>query len=233
MPSLTPLVFIPGLLCNQTLWNGQVAGLSPFVDMVFADVTKQETIAEMAAAVLKQAPAYFSLAGFSLGSQVALEIMRTCPDRVERLALLSATHGGMLPAVANSIRHAIETIEQGGFSSYLEAIYPTYVSAAHGIDLALKRCFIEMAWAVGEEAGLRQMRALLAIKGPFSNLDQICCPTVIIGGRDDHRTTPAAHEMLAQEIPGSELVLVEGAAHFAPLESPDIVTEAIRRWAIR
>jgi pimeloyl-ACP methyl ester carboxylesterase len=116
---------------------------------------------------------------------------------------------------------------------YLETIYPSYVSAAHAVDPALKRCFIEMAQAVGEEAGLRQMRALLAIKGPFSNLDQIHCPTVIIGGREDHRTTPAAHEALAQEIPGSELVLVEGAGHFTPLESRDTVTEALRRWVIR
>src|ERR1700678_2859169 len=149
MPSLTPIVFIPGLFCNQALWNAQVTALSPFADIVFADVTKQDTIAATAAAAFKQAPARFSLAGFSLGSQVALEIMSTCPDRVEPLALLSASHGGVLPAVADSIRHAIETIERGGFHSYLEAIYPTYVSAAHAVDPAMKRCFIEMAQAVG------------------------------------------------------------------------------------
>jgi pimeloyl-ACP methyl ester carboxylesterase len=53
----------------------------------------------MASAVLERSPERFALAGFSLGSQVALEIMRTGKSHVERLALLSATHGGLLPPV--------------------------------------------------------------------------------------------------------------------------------------
>jgi pimeloyl-ACP methyl ester carboxylesterase len=154
----------------------------------------------VASAVLERSPERFSLAGFSLGSQVALEIMRTGKSRVERLALLSATHGGLLPPVETAIHHAVETIESGGFGGYLEAVYPTYVAAARAKDPILKRRFFEMAQAVGQDAGLRQMRALLAIKEPFPNLDQIHCPTVVIGGRDDRRTTPAAHAALAQEM---------------------------------
>ncbi len=230
---MSSLVLIPGLLCNQALWSSQVAGLSRFADIAVADVTRQETISEMASAVLEAAPEHFSLAGFSLGSQVALEIMSTSSNRVQRLALLSATHGGLLPPVENAIRHAIETIEQGGFDSYLEAVYPTYISPARANDRRLKRCFLEMAQAVGQDAGLRQMRALLAMKGPFPNLGRIDCPTVLISGRDDHRTTPSAHEVLAQEIPGSELVIIDDAAHFTPLERPNIVTALLERWISR
>ena len=184
----------------------------------------------MASTVLERAPEHFSLAGFSLGSQVALEIMSCSGDRVERLALLSATHGGLLPPVETALRRAMECIERGGFDSYLEVVFPTYVSAARAADPRLKRCFLEMVHAVGQDAGLRQMRALLAIKGPFSSISQIRCPTVIVGGRDDHRTTPAAHEALANEIPGSELVLIDDAAHFTPLEQPGTVTEVLERW---
>jgi pimeloyl-ACP methyl ester carboxylesterase len=231
--TMTSLVLIPGLLCNRILWTDQIAGLTRYADVIVADVTRQETMSEMACAVLEGAPEHFSLAGFSLGSQVALEIMSTSSDRVERLALLSATHGGLPPPIENAIRRAVETIEQGGFDSYLEAVYPTYVSAARAEDPMLKRCFIEMAQAVGQDAGLRQMRALLAIRNPFPNLGQIRCPTVLIGGREDRRTTPAAHEALAQEIPGSELLIVDHAAHFTPLERPRIVSAVLQRWITR
>jgi pimeloyl-ACP methyl ester carboxylesterase len=227
------LILIPGLLCNQTLWFGQMAGLSRNADVIVADVTKQETLAAMASSVLGAAPEGFSLAGFSLGSQVALEIMRTHGNRVERLALLSATHGGLLPPVETAIRHAVETIEQGGFDGYLEAAYPTYFSASRAEDPILKSTFMEMAHAVGQEVGLRQMRALLAIEAPFRNLDRIHCPTVVIGGGEDHRTTPAAHAALAHEIPGSELLILEGAAHFTPLEAADAVSAALVRWMAR
>jgi pimeloyl-ACP methyl ester carboxylesterase len=224
------LILIPGLLCNQVLWSRQKASLMRHVDVVVADVTAQETISAMAASVLDAAPERFSLAGFSLGSQVALEIMRTSGDRVERLALLSATHGGLLAPVENALRHAIETIEQGAFDRYLEAAYPTYVSASRAEDPALKSTFMTMARAVGPEVGLRQMRVLLAIEGPFRNLDRIRCPTVVIGGAEDYRTTPAAHKALAEEIPGSKLVILDGAAHFTLLELPDLVTDALESW---
>jgi pimeloyl-ACP methyl ester carboxylesterase len=76
-----------------------------------------------------------------------------------------------------------------------------------------------MAHAIREQAGLRQIRALLAIRGPFMNLDRIDCPAVIVGGRLDRRTTPEAHRRLAEEIPGSKLTIIDGAAHFTLIES--------------
>ena len=195
-----------------------------------ADITRQLTISKMAIAILEKAPEHFSLAGFSLGSQVALEIMHTARHRVDRLALLSATVGGLLPVIEIAIRQAVSTIERGGFNEYLEAVYPTYVAPRRVEDEMLKRSIIDMAHAVGPDAGLRQMRALLAIREPFTSLDRIHCPTVLIGGRDDHRTTPAAHKALTQAIPGSTLTMIDDAAHFTPLEQPRIVTEVLRHW---
>jgi pimeloyl-ACP methyl ester carboxylesterase len=195
-----------------------------------ADITRQRTISEMAQDILETGPQHFSLAGFSLGSQVALQIMCLAKDRVDRLALLSATHGGLLPPVEIAIRHAIDMLEQGSFDRYLETAYPTYVTEARADDPTLRRYFLDMAHSVGREAGLRQMRALLEITAPFGNLDQIRCQTVVIGGGEDRRTTPAAHRALSAEIPGSSLVIIDDAAHFTPLERPEVVTGLLQRW---
>jgi pimeloyl-ACP methyl ester carboxylesterase len=224
------LVLIPGLLCNQALWRHQIAAFGGYVKMVVGDITGQSTLGEMAAAVLDKAPAQFSLAGFSLGGQVALEIMRAAPQRVDRLALLSTTRGGLPPASQIAIREAVATIERGGFEEYLETSYKAYVAERRFEDAALKRCILDMAHAVGEDAGLRQMRALLAITEPFAYLDQIRCPTVIVGGEEDRRITPAAHETLAREIPGSALVFIPKSGHFTTLEQRAMVTDVLRRW---
>ena len=227
---MSPLILIPGLLCDPTLWKGQIAVLENYSEIAVADITEQSTISEMASALLESAPEQFSLAGFSLGSQVALEIMNVARDRVKRLALLSATSGGLLPATKAAIRRAVKMIEQGCFDKYLDEAYPTYF-VGHGVsDAVLRESFVSMAHAVGKEAGLRQMRALLAIRAPFTNLNGIDCPTVIIGGRDDQRTTPEAHRQLAEEIRGSKLAIVDGAAHFTPIEQPDEVAEILRDW---
>lgn len=87
-----------------------------------------------------------------------------------------------------------------------------------------------MAKTVGRHAGLRQMRALLGIRAPFENLGEIRCPTMILGGRLDQRATYVEHEALAGEIPGATFVMVDGAAHFTPLEQPGTVTQALEEW---
>lgn len=94
---MSSLVLIPGLLCDARLWSAQIEGLARYADIAVADITQQRTISEMAESILESAPPLFSVAGFSLGSQVALEVMRLSRDRVDRLALLSATRGGLLP----------------------------------------------------------------------------------------------------------------------------------------
>jgi pimeloyl-ACP methyl ester carboxylesterase len=224
------LVLIPGVLCNRRLWASQIAALSAYADISVPEITAKATIAEIARDIIESVPGCFSLAGFSLGSQVALQIMEFAPQRIERLALLSATHGGLPPPVEEAIRAAILTIERGGFAAYLKSAYPAYVTAAHAGDGETKRCFMEMAYEVGPASGLLQMKALLDLKQPFRHLGAICCPTIVIGGSEDHRTTPAAHEILAQEIPGASLVLIERAAHFTPLEQPSQVTAALQHW---
>jgi pimeloyl-ACP methyl ester carboxylesterase len=224
------LILIPGLLCDRRLWSSQIEALNDYADITVADITWQSTISEMATGVLASAPERFSLAGFSLGGQVALEILRIAKERVERIALLSATRGGLLPETETAIRRAVAKIESGGFDEYLEEAYPSYFAAPMAYDAECKRIFVEMAHSVGERSGLQQMRALLAIAAPFRNLEQIECPTMIIGGREDRRTTPAAHQLLAREIPRSELILIDRAAHFAPLEKPFEVIRALKRW---
>jgi pimeloyl-ACP methyl ester carboxylesterase len=224
------LLLIPGLLCDQRLWSDQVSALEKHAEVTIANITAHSMISEMAADVLEKTPHRFSLVGFSLGSQVALEIMRVAKERVDRLALLSATHGGLMPPVETAIRRAIRLIEEEGLDEYLEIAFPTYVARSRANDPILKHIFVEMAHAVGKDAGLRQMRALLAIRMPFGDLDQIRCPTVIVAGREDQRTTPAAHELLRQDIPGSELVIIEDAGHFSPIEQPQAVTQVLRAW---
>jgi pimeloyl-ACP methyl ester carboxylesterase len=229
---MTSLVLVPGVLCDERLFAHQIANLSGHANISVADITGQSSVEEMARSVLAAAPTRFCLAGFSLGSQVALEIMQTAGERVERLGLLSATHGGLLPASAAAFEKALEPIEHGGFQDYLEDVFRRYFTERDAQSPELKRIFMDMAHSVGQETGLRQMRALLALRGPFRNLDRIHCRTFIIGGAEDHRTTFEAHQILSQEISGSELVRIENSAHFTTLEQPEAVTEVLRRWLL-
>jgi pimeloyl-ACP methyl ester carboxylesterase len=58
-------------------------------------------------------------------------------------------------------------------------------------------------------------------------LDEIRCPTLVICGTADRLTPPKYSTYLRDNIPGAQLVLVEGAGHMVMLERPEAVSQAI------
>src|SRR5688572_8345542 len=83
-----PLILIPGLVCDAAVWHAQVEAFRGERQVLVADHGERDSLAEMASAVLADAPAHFALAGHSMGGRVALELMRLAPERVTHLALM-------------------------------------------------------------------------------------------------------------------------------------------------
>jgi pimeloyl-ACP methyl ester carboxylesterase len=88
MSDPTPLILLPGLLCDRALWQHQIEHLADLAESSVPDLGSDETVEAMARRVLDAAPQRFALAALSMGGYVAHAIMRTAPVRVSRLALL-------------------------------------------------------------------------------------------------------------------------------------------------
>src|SRR3990167_4937631 len=93
---MTPLLLIPGMMCDARMWGGLPALLHPR-PVAHCLPTKAETMADLAALILRDAPDRFALAGLSMGGIVAMEVLRQAPERVERLALLDTNPRAELP----------------------------------------------------------------------------------------------------------------------------------------
>ena len=223
-------VLIPGLLCDAALWAAPMAALASTVRFAVPDLSPDGEIGAMAEAVLANAPPRFAVAGFSMGSVVALEIMRRAPGRVARLALLSANYHKVEPNVAHHLSAAIDGIRAGEFDDYLEHAYPLYVAPDRIDDAELKATFKAMGRRQGPEAAIREIHALMAIGDYADLLPRIACPTAVVGSALDQRTPPHLHREIAAAIPGAVLTLVEGSGHFTLLEKPDTTTAALAAW---
>lgn len=227
----TPLVLVPGLLCDQQLWRSQVEDLADVADIWVADHTRADTMAGVARDVLADAPfARFALAGLSMGGYIALEIMRQAPQRVTRLALLDTAAGGELPEQTQRRLDFIDFAQRGHFDRVTETLLPLLIHSARQGERSLTDTVKSMARNIGKEAFIRQQRAIMSRADSLALLASIACPTLVLCGRQDALTPLARHEEIAAGIKGARLEIIEDCGHLSTLERPSEVNAAMRRW---
>lgn len=55
-------------------------------------------------------------------------------------------------------------------------------------------------------------------------------PTLLIAATRDTWSSLEQHQDMRALLPAAKLVIIEGAGHMAPVEAPDAVASALRRW---
>ncbi|EQB15251.1 MAG: alpha/beta hydrolase [Novosphingobium lindaniclasticum] len=230
--ALEPVVFLPGLLCDQSLWRGQVHALADVAAPMIADLTLDDSIAAMAERTLAAAPRRFSLAGLSMGGYVALEIMRRAPERVSRLALINSSARSDTPERTRQRQAGIESLRRGKFVGITHRLLGDLVHAAHTVGPVADE-MRAMASRVGGEAFIRQQQAIMTRPDSLAGLDSIDVPTMIVVGEGDRITPPDHAREIHERIAGSSFHLIGACGHMAALEHPEQVNFLLRNWLLR
>ena len=227
-----PVVLLPGLLCDAAMWDPQLEGLADIADFFVADLTEQETMKDMAAAVLRDAPwKEFALAGLSMGGYVAQEILRQAPQRVKRLALLDTRSRPEEPQETERRHQFIKLAQtERGFTPVTTRLLPLLLHPSRVKEAPLVQVIREMAERTGVEAYVRQQSAIISRPDFRPGLAKIKCPTLVLCGRQDQLTPIMDSEFIAAAIPGAKLVVVEDCGHMSTLERPEEVNRAMRKW---
>ena len=163
-----------------------------------------------------------TLVGHSMGGATALDFALRYPERLAGLVLVgSGARLRVAPAILNGIcqdfQAAVRLICDYAF--------------APDVPEPLKR------------EGRRQIRQVHpnVLYGDFAACDtfdvmdrlgEIRCPTLAICGTADRLTPPKYSTYLRDNIPGAQLVLVEGAGHMVMLEQPEAVSQAIADFIV-
>jgi pimeloyl-ACP methyl ester carboxylesterase len=225
------LVLIPGLLCDALLWRAQIEALDGQIKCWVADHTRSDTMARVAADVLRDAPfERFALAGLSMGGYVALEILRQAAHRVDRLALLDTSARADTQEQREKREGLIAMAERGRFIGVAQALLPLFLHSERLADEKLVATVKEMARNTGKEAFIRQERAIMSRADSLPLLPSLGCTTLVLCGAQDALTPPERHREMARAIPGARLCVVEDCGHLSTLERPAEVSEALRRW---
>lgn len=227
---MTPLVFIPGLLCTAELFMPQVAALWPYGPVTIASTLEGETIAQMATAILAQAPPEFALIGLSMGGMISLEIMRQAPGRVRKLALLSTSAQPAPPEQTTLFQAMLTQAHLGDAATVISAGLDAVLHPSHQQDPALRALNQRMAAALSVDAFARQAEAVRTRIDSRPSLAAITVPTLVLVGEQDQLTPPALAREMTAAIPQARLVIVPECGHASTLEQPQAVNQALQEW---
>lgn len=219
----TPLVLLPGLLSNESLWQHQIDHLGDIASIQVIPA-RQDTAEKMIQEILDLAPAQFALAGHSMGGWLCLEVMKVAAFRVTRLCLLNTT-GRMDSREKRERRQELILRAESNFPAIVSELVEHFVYNA-SVKSAVGKMFLE----VGKEVFIHQQLAMMKRSESQSVLSHIMCPTLVIHAAQDKNFSLLEHQELVDQIPHAKLALCEDAGHMSPMEMPQAITALLRLW---
>ncbi len=225
------VVALPGMLCTERLWTQPGFDLGPDVQLHPMPL-QGNTIEEMVAGILGLPHPQMSLIGLSLGGIVALRVAEAAPDRVTRVAVLSATVRPPRPEQHDSWDIMAALTVEGAFTSITpDLLLPVLLNPAHQDDLGLRGAVVAMAEDVGPQRLLEQLSAQHSRTDLRPALAGITCSILVCAGEDDALAPVEAQREIAEGVPHGVLHVIADAGHLSPLEQPAEVSRLVRAWA--
>lgn len=228
------VVMLPGLLCDEAVWEHQQQALAD-ANCIVPDYGAAASISAMACRVLEQVTGpRLCVAGHSMGGRVALEMARIAPERIGRIALLDtgfqARHADLTGEAEKRDRLALlQLARERGMREMGRRWARGMVQAVH-LEAPVFEAIVSMIERKTPAIFEAQIQALLDRPDAGPVLRALRCPALLVCGRDDAWSPLARHREMQAMLPHSELVVIEDAGHMTTMEQPEAVSAALRRW---
>ncbi len=171
------------------------------------------------------------LAGFSMGGYIALAFCRLFPDRVRSLALVDSRTAADSDAGRAGRDELAAAIDKRGAEAAADAMLPKMFT--DGVAPQLRDEVRGWMLAQRPQALVADVMAMRDRIDSGDTLAQLSVPVLVLAGAGDPIIPVAEAETIAGAARNGRLSVVDGAAHLAPLEQPDAVSEALRAHLTR
>jgi 3-oxoadipate enol-lactonase len=188
------------------------------------------TMAADAAAVLDAAGIQGAhIYGISMGGMISQEFALHYPDRVNSLILGCTAAGG--PAALQPAPEVIQVLMRRGMTPQeaAEAIDPFIYDSGTSPELIEQDRKLRLEWYPTAEGYMSQLQGIMAWEA-YSRIGKISAPTLVIHGESDMLVPPGNGMLIADRIPGAELVIIQRASHIYPTDQPKISNETALKF---
>lgn len=226
---MTTVLFIPGLLSDDVVWQPMADGLKDRYKVAIADSRAGVSLAAMASAMLAQYPGDLIVVGHSMGGRIALEMVRQAPERVVKLVLADSGSHGLGTGEKEKRQVLIDLAKSEGMDALIKAWLPPMVHPDRHNDPLMDelRAMVLRADPAQFE---RQIAGLVGRQEADTLLPSIQVPVLLVVGRQDQWSNLEQHQAMLEKLPNAQLVVIEDAGHFAPMERPEAMLAALETW---
>ncbi len=216
-------LLIPGLLCDETVWQPLLDRLDRKAHV--ATAPDCDDLTEMAEEFLSRFDGPLAVIGHSMGARIAMEMARLQPERVVKLGLFDT---GIHPLRDGEIEKREEIVRftrENGMPALADRWLPGMVHPLHLTDPDVMRPLREMVLRKTPELHERQINALVHRPNASLYLKDIRCPVLLLVGRQDQWSPVAQHRDMLALLENGRLEIIEDAGHFSVIEQSDKVAE--------
>ncbi|PXY27341.1 alpha/beta fold hydrolase [Prauserella muralis] len=175
----------------------------------------------------------FALAGLSMGGQIALELQRLVPDRIRALVLADTSPHAETPEGRVRRRAQADRLLAEGMRGYADEVLTTMI-APHTVETAPLVALHVSAMMRGAppQGAAAALRGRAERRDYVDLLGRITVPTLVMVGSEDEFTPVEVARFLHERIPGSQLAIIEGAAHLPNLEREREFSEIVEKFLL-
>ena len=228
------VLFVPGHMCDERLYETQVAALATDFDCQVMVFRCERSMAEIAGAIFASQPQRFHYVGLSMGGYIAFELLRQHPERLLSLALLDTKAG------ADEERHRAgrladrERVERDGLDDLAAELPGRWLSPEHAADPSLSALVRAMAGSIGVAGMVAQQEVMLSRPDSSADLARVACPSLVVVGRQDQVTPIADHEAIVSGIrrhrTDCRFEILDDCGHLSTIEQPAATSKLLRDW---
>lgn len=170
----------------------------------------------------------FVLGGLSMGGQIVMEIHRQVPDRILGLLLADTAPWAETPDGRRVRNEVADRLLREGMRPYAEEVLPKMVAPATIDRLpAVAQHVFGMMLGTSPEGAAAALRGRAERSDYVESLSRATVPTLIVVGSEDEYTPVETAKQMYELIPGSTLVVIDGAGHMPNLECPEEFDRAL------
>jgi (E)-2-((N-methylformamido)methylene)succinate hydrolase len=233
------VVLIHGVGLDHTMWNWVLPGLGDRRVVTYdllghgsgaplpsgSDLC---TLVDQLRSICDAEPSPIDIVGFSLGALIAQGFALSDPGRVRRLTLVSGVFNRSTDE-RSAILQRVADVREGGYLSNVAIAIERWFApefAAANPDVLAAVTERMMSNDVDSYANAYEIFAT-ADEELAGQVHRITCPTLVVTGELDPRSTPAMSHALAATVANGRAVVLPSARHLTPLEVPDALARLI------